>query len=150
MVGDGPEREVAEYQCRDMGYSDDVKFLGKIKDVSRLLAISDLFLLPSEKESFGLVALEAMAASMPVISTNIGGLSRVNIDGKTGFTSAVGDIEKMANDAISLLNDGEMYHSFSTNANQVAKQYDLPKILPLYEDVYQEALGNLHKESTNL
>ena len=150
MVGDGPEREVAEYLCRDMGYSDDVKFLGKIKDVSRLLAISDLFLLPSEKESFGLVALEAMAASMPVISTNIGGLSRVNIDGKTGFTSAVGDIEKMANDAISLLNDGEMYHSFSTNANQVAKQYELPKILPLYEDVYQEALGNLHKESTNL
>lgn len=141
MVGDGPHREVAEYLCRDMGYSDDVKFLGKIKDVSRLLAISDLFLLPSEKESFGLVALEAMAASIPVVSTNIGGLAQVNIDGKTGFTSPVGDVDKMAADAVSLLSDGEMYRVFSENANQVARAYDLPKILPLYEEAYQEALA---------
>ncbi len=109
-----------------------------------------MFLLPSEKESFGLVALEAMAASMPVISTNIGGLARVNIDGKTGFTSAVGDLEKMANDAISLLSNDELYHSFSSNANQVAKEYDLPKVLPLYEEAYQEALGKLHKGSSNV
>jgi N-acetyl-alpha-D-glucosaminyl L-malate synthase BshA len=146
MVGDGPQREVAEYLCREMGCSDDVKFLGKIKDVSRLLAISDLFLLPSEKESFGLVALEAMAASIPVISTNIGGLARVNIDGKTGFTSEVGDLDKMADDAISLLSDGEKYRSFSVQANQIAKHYDLPKILPLYEEAYQEALGKSNNQ----
>ena len=105
MVGDGPQREVAEYLCRDLGCSDDVKFLGKTQDVSRLLAISDLFVLPSEKESFGLVALEAMAAGIPVVSSNTGGLAHVNINGVTGYTSAVGDVAKMSNDVISLLSD---------------------------------------------
>ena len=95
MVGDGPEREVAEYLCRDLGYCDDVKFLGRTKDVSNLLAISDLFVLPSEKESFGLVALEAMAAGVPVISSDTGGLANVNIDGETGYSSLVGDVSKM-------------------------------------------------------
>ena len=87
-----------------------------------------------------------MAASIPVISTNIGGLARVNIDGKTGFTSEVGDLDKMADDAISLLSDGEKYRSFSVQANQIAKHYDLPKILPLYEEVYQEALGKSNNQ----
>jgi len=140
MVGDGPEREVAEYLCRDLGYCDDVKFLGKTKDVSRLLAISDLFLLPSEKESFGLVALEAMAAGIPVVSSNTGGLAHVNIDGETGYTSPVGDVEKMANDAIALLSDDEVYRKFAENAYEAAKEYDIRKVLPLYEEAYQEAL----------
>jgi len=140
MVGDGPEREVAEYLCRDLGYCDDVKFLGKTKDVSRLLAISDLFVLPSEKESFGLVALEAMAAGVPVVSSDTGGLANVNIDGETGYTSSVGDVDKMGVDAITLLSDELVYRKFSERAYEVAKSYDISKVLPLYEAAYQEAL----------
>lgn len=143
MVGDGPQREVAEYMCRDLGCSDDVKFLGKTQDVSRLLAISDLFVLPSEKESFGLVALEAMAAGIPVVSSNTGGLSHVNINGVTGYTSAVGNVAKMSNDAISLLNDKTKYNEFAQNALSAAKEYDICKILPLYEAVYLEALETI-------
>ena len=143
MVGDGPQREVAEYLCRNLGCSDDVKFLGKTLDVSRLLAISDLFVLPSEKESFGLVALEAMAAGIPVVSSNIGGLAHVNINGLTGYTSEVGDLAKMSNDAISLLSDKRKYNEFSQNALSVAKKYDICEILPLYEAVYLEALDTI-------
>ena len=143
MVGDGPQREVAEYLCRDLGCSDDVKFLGKTKDVSRLLAISDLFMLPSEKESFGLVALEAMAAGIPVVSTNSGGLADVNINGVTGYTSEVGDVAKMSNDAISLLSDKAKYNEFAQNALSAAKEYDICKVLPLYEAVYREALETI-------
>lgn len=141
MVGDGPEREVIEYLCRDLGYCDDVKFLGKTKDVSRLLAISDLFVLPSEKESFGLVALEAMSAGTPVISSNTGGLVEVNIDGETGYTAPVGDVGKMGDDAISLLKDEIVYRKFSQRAYEVAKGYDIGKVLPMYEAAYQEALN---------
>ena len=143
MVGDGPQREVAEYLCRDLGCSDDVKFLGKTQDVSRLLAISDLFVLPSEKESFGLVALEAMAAGIPVVSSNTGGLAHVNINGVTGYTSAVGDVTKMSNDAISLLSDKRKYNEFAQNALSAAKEYDICEILPLYEAVYGEALETI-------
>ena len=140
MVGDGPQRDIAEYLCRDLGCSDEVKFLGKTQDVSRLLAISDLFVLPSEKESFGLVALEAMAAGIPVISSNTGGLAHVNINGITGYTSSVGDVPKMSNDAISLLSNTTKYNEFTQNAILAAKEYDICKILPLYEAVYREAL----------
>ncbi len=143
MVGDGPQREVAEYLCRDLGCSDDVKFLGKTQDVSRLLAISDLFMLPSEKESFGLVALEAMAAGIPVVSSNSGGLADVNINGVTGYTSEVGDVAKMSNDAISLLSDKAKYNEFAQNALSAAKEYDICKVLPLYEAVYREALETI-------
>jgi len=143
MVGDGPQREVVEYMCRDLGCCDDVRFLGKTKDVSRLLAISDLFVLPSEKESFGLVALEAMAAGIPVVSSNTGGLAHVNIDGVTGYTSAVGDVAKMSNDAISLLSDKGKYSELAQNALSAAKEYDICKILPLYEAVYHEALATI-------
>ena len=142
MVGDGPDRESAEYLCRDYGYCDDVKFLGKSNDVPQLLAISDLFVLPSEKESFGLVALEAMTVSVPVISSDTGGLSEVNIDGVTGFTSPVGDVSKMANDAINLLTDEELYEELSLNALRVAQSFDIKNILPLYEAAYKEALAN--------
>lgn len=140
MVGDGPDRELAEYLCRDLGYCEDVKFLGKTKDVSRLLAISDLFILPSEKESFGLVALEAMSAGTPVISSNTGGLVEVNIDGETGYTSDVGNVDEMGENAISLLVNEVKYNEFSKRAFEVAKSYDINKVLPMYEDAYQEAL----------
>jgi len=140
MVGDGPERERIEYLCRDLGCSPDVKFLGKTNDISRLLAISDVFLLPSENESFGLVALESMAAGTPVISSNTGGLVHVNINGKTGYTSTVGDVNKMANDARNLLNNQELYSKFSEHAIKEAKTYDILKVLPLYEQVYKQAL----------
>ena len=140
MVGDGPDRESAEYLCRDSGYCTDVKFLGKSNDVSRILAVSDLFILPSEKESFGLVALEAMAAKVPVISSNAGGLSEVNINGETGYTSDVGDVDKMATDAINLLSDEKLYEQFSAKAYKVAKTFDIKNVLPLYEAMYKKAL----------
>ena len=142
MVGDGPDRESAEYLCREYGYCNDVKFLGKSNDVSQILTISDLFILPSEKESFGLVALEAMALSVPVISSDTGGLSEVNLDGLTGFTSPVGDVSKMANDAINLLTDDILYKELSLNAFKVAQSFDIKNILPLYEAAYKEALDN--------
>ena len=129
-----------EYLCRDLGCSSNVKFLGKTNDVSRLLAISDVFLLPSENESFGLVALESMAAGTPVISSNTGGLAHVNINGKTGYTSSVGDVNKMANDALNLLSNQKLYTEFSEHAINEAKTYDILKVLPLYEQVYKQVL----------
>ncbi len=140
MVGDGPQRDEAEKISRKLKLNTDVKFLGKTADISRLLAISNLFLLPSEKESFGLVALEAMAAGLPVISSNIGGLSKVNIDGETGYTSSVGDLNKMSDDAVKILTNKSLFNSMSKNAKEYAKKYDLKKILPLYEEAYEEAL----------
>ena len=116
------------------------KILGKSNDVSRILAVSDLFILPSEKESFGLVALEAMAAKVPVISSNAGGLSEVNINGETGYTSDVGDVDKMATDAINLLSDEKLYEQFSAKAYKVAKTFDIKNVLPLYEAMYKKAL----------
>ena len=103
MIGDGPERLKAEQLCRKLGICDKVKFLGKLKVIEKMLSIADIFILPSETESFGLVALEAMASKVAVISTNTGGLPEVNIDGKTGFLSDVGDVNKMATDTLSLL-----------------------------------------------
>jgi len=141
MVGDGPQRDEAERMCREMGLTKDVQFFGKSLDVSHLLAISDIFILPSEKESFGLSALEAMAAGLPVISSDTGGLSQVNIDHETGFTSAVGDINKMSSDTLRLLNQEDLYARFSLNAKEAAQSYDINKILPLYEAAYEKAIG---------
>jgi N-acetyl-alpha-D-glucosaminyl L-malate synthase BshA len=141
MVGDGPERDEAERMCRQMGLAKDVQFFGKSLDVSRLLAISDIFILPSEKESFGLVALEAMAAGLPVISSDTGGLSNVNIDHETGFTSSVGDINKMCSDALKLLTQEDLYTRFSLNAKKVSRAYDINIIMPLYESAYTKAIA---------
>jgi N-acetyl-alpha-D-glucosaminyl L-malate synthase BshA len=138
MIGDGPERLKAEQLCRKLGLCDEVKFLGKLKVIENMLSISDVFILPSETESFGLVALEAMASKTAVISTNNGGLPEVNIDGKTGFLSDVGDIGKMANDTITLLKDKERLNAFKQNALEHAYTFDLPNILPQYEQVYKE------------
>ena len=137
MIGDGPERLKAEQLCRKLGIDKKVKFLGKLKVIEKMLSISDVFILPSETESFGLVALEAMASKVAVISTNTGGLSEVNIDGKTGFLSEVGDVNKMATDTLSLLKDKGKLNAFKENALAHAFTFDLPNILPQYEAVYQ-------------
>ena len=145
MIGDGPERLKAEQLCRQLGITKKVKFLGKLKVIEKVLSISDVFILPSETESFGLVALEAMASKTAVISTNSGGLLEVNIDGKTGYLSDVGDINKMARDTIALLNDVETLNIFKNNALAHAKTFDSPNILPQYEAVYQELVSKIKK-----
>ena len=145
MIGDGPERLKAEQLCRKLGIAKHVRFLGKLKVIEKFLCIADVFVLPSETESFGLVALEAMASKVAVISTNSGGLPEVNIDGETGYLSDVGDVNKMANDTIHLLKDADKLNQFKNNALAHAKTFDLPNILPQYEAVYQELSCEMNK-----
>lgn len=137
MVGDGPERPLAEDLTRQYGLDGDVRFLGKQEQMEELLAVSDVFLLPSEYESFGLAALEAMAASTVVISTDAGGLGEINIDGVTGFTAPVGDVAKMSKDAIELLQDEPKLKAFKHNALKEAKLFDIHHIIPKYEELYR-------------
>ncbi|MCL4152706.1 UNVERIFIED_CONTAM: hypothetical protein GTU68_012393 [Idotea baltica] len=137
MVGDGPERDAAEKKVMNLGIANRVKFLGNSVEIAKILCLSDLFLLPSQTESFGLAALEAMAAKTPVISSNSGGLPEVNLEGKTGFLSDVGDTETMANNAVYLLSDNERLETFKDNAYQFAKRFTIDKILPEYEEVYR-------------
>jgi N-acetyl-alpha-D-glucosaminyl L-malate synthase BshA len=136
MVGDGPERPVMEELVKDLGLIDDVRFLGKQEQMEEILVVSDLFILPSEYESFGLAALEAMAASMPVISTNAGGLPEVNIEGKTGFLSNVGDVARMSRCAIEILQNDETLAVFKQNAYEQACKFDIRNIVPVYEKLY--------------
>lgn len=136
MIGDGPERLQAEELCRELGMGSRVRFLGKIRVIEKMLAISDVFVLPSETESFGLVALEAMASETAVISTNSGGISEVNIEGETGFLSSVGDVDKMAKDTINLLKDRELLKSFKINARAHAKSFSIQDVLPKYNAIY--------------
>tara|TARA_B100000586_G_scaffold194142_1_gene143231 strand:- start:124 stop:1266 length:1143 start_codon:yes stop_codon:yes gene_type:complete len=138
LIGDGPERLKMEQLCRNLDLCDNVRFIGKLKAVERVLSVSDLFLLPSETESFGLVALEAMASKVPVVSSNSGGLSEVNIEGKTGFLLNVKDIDGMAKKAILLLSDENKLEQFKENAFSHAMEFDLPNILPLYEKIYED------------
>ena len=145
MIGDGPERLKAEQLCRKLGIAKHVRFLGKLKVIEKFLCIADVFVLPSKTESFGLVALEAMASKVAVISTNSGGLPEVNIDGETGYLSDVGDVNKMANDTIHLLKDADKLNQFKNNALAHAKTFDLPNILPQYEAVYQELSCEMNK-----
>lgn len=139
LVGDGPERANMEILCRELDTCDDTRFLGKQEAIEELLSVADLFLMPSEKESFGLAALEAMACEVPIISTNAGGLPELNINGKTGFMSNIGDIEDMTKNALYVLQD-ENLAEFKQNALKRAKDFDISKILPQYEDVYNEVL----------
>lgn len=142
LIGDGPERQALEDLCREIGLCSEIRFLGKQDAIEELLAIADLFILPSGKESFGLVALEAMACEVPVISSNAGGLPEVNTHGVTGYTAEVGDVSTMANYAISLLLDNEKYKEFSINALARAKEFAIEKILPQYEQYYEEVIKN--------
>lgn len=141
MIGDGPERVKVERMCRKLKICDKVKFMGKLKSVEELLSVSDLFLLPSETESFGLVALEAMASKVAVISTNSGGLPEVNVEGVTGYLSEVGDIKQMSENAIQLLSDNDKLEQFKENAFVHSQKFDLPNILPLYECLYEKLLS---------
>jgi L-malate glycosyltransferase len=136
MVGDGPERHAAEEQARALGIEEDIRFLGKQEQMEDILAVSDMFLLPSEYESFGLAALEAMAARAVVISTNAGGLSEINIQGVTGFMANVGDTVSMSNFAIELLRDEERLAKMKEAAYQQACLFDISKIIPVYEKLY--------------
>ncbi|MCE2788318.1 MAG: N-acetyl-alpha-D-glucosaminyl L-malate synthase BshA [Saprospiraceae bacterium] len=140
LIGDGPERKAMEDLCRQIGLCDHIRFLGKQEAVEELLAISDLFLLPSENESFGLAALEAMACEVPVISSNAGGLPEVNIDGQTGYMCAVGDIKGMAQKCIELLENEDTLNQFRQNAFLQARRFDIDQILPQYEEFYEEIL----------
>lgn len=138
LIGDGVERLKMEQLSRSLNLCNSVRFIGKLKAVEKILSVSDLFLLPSDTESFGLVALEAMASGVPVISSNSGGLPEVNVDGSTGFLLNVGDIDSMADKAIKLLNDKDMLAKFKENSYSHAMKFDLPKILPLYENIYED------------
>ena len=141
MVGDGPEKEKAEYLCRELGIEDKVIFFGNSNEIDKILCLTDLFLLPSETESFGLAALEAMACKVPVISSNSGGLPEVNFEGISGYLSDVGNIEEMAENALKILKDDVILEEFKENAFSVAKKFDIKNILPLYEALYQKAIN---------
>ena len=140
MVGDGPERRRLEDKTREMGIADNVIFLGSQDPVEEIYAVGDAFIMPSENESFGLAALEAMACGVPVISSNAGGLPELVLEGKTGFTSNIGDIEKMANDTLTLLADEEKWKVFSAAAAEYANDYTIDNIVPAYEDYYTEVV----------
>jgi L-malate glycosyltransferase len=140
LIGDGPERQYMEELCRQIGLCDEIRFLGKQDAVEELLAIADLFIMPSGNESFGLAALEAMACEVPVLSTNVGGLPEMNIHGETGFMSDVGNIDEMAGYAIQLLSDETMLQQFRKNALAQAQRFDIHNILPQYEAYYEEVL----------
>jgi N-acetyl-alpha-D-glucosaminyl L-malate synthase BshA len=140
MVGDGPERVNAEQQCRDLGICQDVRFLGKQEAFEEILSVSDLFLRPSEIESFGLAALEAMACKVPVISTNVGGLPELNVNGVTGFMNNVGDVDGMAKNALYILEDCDRLAEFKKAALNRAREFDLALILPQYESYYKEII----------
>ena len=147
LVGDGPERPRLERMCREMGLFEHVRFLGKQDAIEEILAVSDLFLIPSANESFGLAALEAMACQVPVISSNAGGLPEVNIHGVTGFLADIGDINSMANSALMLLENEEVLQKFRTNAYEQAKRFDIGFILPQYEAYYEKIVSKF-KNST--
>ena len=140
MVGEGPEKEIAEKMCDDLKINDKVIFFGNSNEIDKILSYSDLFLLPSETESFGLAALEAMASGVPVISSNSGGLPEVNKQGFSGYLSNVGDVEDMAKNAITILSDDETLLKFKRNALELAKEFDILKIMPIYEKLYEKAL----------
>ena len=141
MIGDGPERQTAEEICRCLNICNDIRFLGKQEQMDEILSIADLFVLPSQYESFGLSALEAMACGVPVLSTNAGGLPEINIQGKTGYLGDVGDVATMADYALNILRDDETLQTFKDNALAQAKTFEKKDIIPLYEELYENVLA---------
>jgi N-acetyl-alpha-D-glucosaminyl L-malate synthase BshA len=144
LIGDGPERNNIERLCRELGTCDDIKILGKLVNPEQHLVLGDIFLLPSETESFGLSALEAMASRVPVVSTDTGGIPEVNLHGITGFLSKVGEVDDMARNCLKLLNDDSLLERFRQQAFEQASRFDISRILPLYEQVYEEVLKRQH------
>ena len=145
MIGDGPERHKIEEMTRDKGFYQDVRFLGKQEMVEEVLSIADLFVMPSETESFGLAALEAMACQVPVISSNSGGMPELNINGVTGFMSNVGDVDDMAANALAILTDDKKLAEFRQAALKQAKAFDIHNIMPIYERYYQQIINDAQK-----
>ncbi|MBP6055845.1 MAG: N-acetyl-alpha-D-glucosaminyl L-malate synthase BshA [Cytophagaceae bacterium] len=141
LVGDGPERSGIEALCRDLGVASDVRFLGKLDTIEEALSLADLFFLTSEKESFGLAALEAMACEVPVISSDAGGIPEVNIHGVTGYVSKIGDIDDMVSNTVKILTDETLHLQMRANALARAKDFSLEKILPMYERYYEKIVG---------
>ncbi len=140
LIGDGPERHNIEELCRDLGHCDDIRFLGKQEMIEEILSIADLFIMPSETESFGLAALEAMACQVPVISSDAGGIPELNLHGITGFMSPVGDVEGMAQYAVEILGNDDVLKKFKANALEQARRFDIEAILPCYEAYYQRVI----------
>jgi N-acetyl-alpha-D-glucosaminyl L-malate synthase BshA len=140
LVGDGPERTTIENLCRELGLCDEMRFVGKQEQMEEILAVADLFLLPSEYESFGLAALEAMAAGVPVISSNVGGLPEIIVNGENGYMSEVGDIADMSRNAIQILKDPVILKEFKNRAAAHAKIFDIHNIVPQYEALYNRFL----------
>jgi len=140
LVGDGPERSNVEKLCRELGTCDDIRFLGKLEAIEEVLSVSDLFLMPSEKESFGLAALEAMACEVPVISSDAGGLPELNINGETGYALPIGDIDGMTEKALYILASPERLQEFKSRALKRAQELEVSKVVPLYEAMYREVL----------
>jgi len=149
LIGDGPERTHIERLCRELNTCDDVKLLGKVVNPEEHLLLADLFLLPSETESFGLAALEAMASHVPVISSNTGGIPEVNVNGLSGYLSNVGDVDDMAKNALKILKDEKTLHQFKSQAYQQALKFDIHNILPMYELLYDAVAGIKHAEKLN-
>ncbi len=148
IIGEGPDMEkVTQFLEENPELIDKIKLLGKVNDLYRILHLSDVFLLPSEQESFGLAALEAMAAHTPVISSNAGGIPEVNIQGETGFLAEVGNVEAMANYTIKLLSDEKLLEKMKKNAKQQAIRFDLLNILPIYEEMYANTLKDFHAKA---
>lgn len=142
LVGEGPLMEKVREHAKKIGIYKHIIFFGNTDEMAKILCCSDLFLLPSEAESFGLVALEAMAAGTPVISTNVGGLPEVNIHGKTGYLNEIGAIKKMAKDALKILNDPVLWETFSKAATRQAQKFNAADIVAQYENVYENVLYN--------
>ena len=145
LVGDGPDRQRAEQRCRELGMCDEVRFLGKQDQVEDILSIADLFLIPSGSETFGLAALEAMSCSVPVISSNIGGLPEVNIHGETGYLCNLDDIDCMGNYAVKILSDDELHEELASNARKQAETFEMSKIISQYEQYYQDCRKRMPK-----
>ncbi len=143
MVGDGPERNPAEQKCKKLGIKDKVIFLGNSNEIDKILCFSDLFLLPSESESFGLAALEAMVNKVPVISSNTGGIPEVNIHGVSGYLSNVGNIEEMSTNALKILQDNKILEDFKKGAYKQAMKFDINNIVPTYINLYENALATV-------
>ncbi len=139
MVGEGPEKKLAENLSKKLGIQEKVMFLGESHEIDKILSFTDLFLLPSERESFGLAALEAMVHGVPVISTNTGGLPEVNIQGVSGYLSEVGNIEEMSQNALGILKDEKTLESFKIRARHTASKFDTDKVVPQYEALYERA-----------
>ena len=147
MVGEGPEKEKAELLCEELGIANKVAFLGQSSEIDRILCFSDLFLLPSKSESFGLAALEAMVNKVPVISSNTGGIPEVNIHGVTGYLSEVGDVEDMIKNALRILSDEKTLEKFKKNAYKESLKFDIQNIVPMYEAVYDNAFKDHYKNA---